>query len=136
LKFGKVTFGKISAAEWILRLGTFGIFFGHGLFALIKGPVWLHYLQVIGFSEQISLTLLPLIGVMDLIVALWVLIWPIRIVVLLATFLGLITSILRILAGEGIIEFIVRIGNWVVPLALLEMHGWARSYKAWFRIKD
>lgn len=58
---------------WILRLGVFGEFLGHGIFALQTKASWLPYFASVGISESAARTLMPLIGAMDVTVALIVL---------------------------------------------------------------
>jgi hypothetical protein len=66
-----------------------------------------------------SRMLMPLIGILDVIVALLVLIYPMRFVIRWAIFWAFSTALTRFIAGEGVWEFIERGANWVAPLALL-----------------
>ena len=59
---------------WVLRLGVAGEFLGHGIFGLQAKQGWIHYFTSVGISADIALTLLPLIGVMDVLLALIVLV--------------------------------------------------------------
>jgi hypothetical protein len=72
--------------------------------------------------------LLPLVGAIDLSLAVLVLIKPIRIAVLWMAFWGFWTELLRPLAGEPIWDFIERWANWEAPLALLLFVLTARNY--------
>ena len=59
---------NVSPVEWILRIGVFGTFLGHGIFALQIKQSWIPLLTAVGFSEMTATSLLPLIGVMDIVV--------------------------------------------------------------------
>jgi len=127
---------KFLTPEWILRLGVFGSFFGHGVFALQVKQSWLPYFTAVGMSESLGATLLPLIGVMDIVVALLALFWPIRIVLAWAAIWGLWTALLRPIAGQPIWDFVERWANWAAPLALLALQGFPSKLKDWFKPKD
>ena len=60
---------QIQLLKWILRIGTALTFTGHGLVALSVKHQWLTYLTAIGFTQQWAQQLLPLIGILDLLVA-------------------------------------------------------------------
>jgi hypothetical protein len=127
---------KITKTEWILRIGIFGSFLGHGVFALQVKQSWLSYFTAIGMSESLGATLLPLIGVMDVIVALIALFYPLRIVLAWAVAWGLWTALLRPIAGDPFWDFVERSANWAAPLALLSLQGFPRKFKDWFRVKN
>jgi hypothetical protein len=123
---------KFLTAEWILRLGIFGSFLGHGVFALGVKQSWLPYFTAVGMSESLGATLLPLIGIMDIIVALMALFYPLRVVLVWATVWGFWTALLRPIAGEPIWDFVERWANWAAPLALLALYGFPKKLKDWF----
>lgn len=104
---------------------------GHGVFALGIKQSWIPYLTIAGFSETTAATLLPLIGVMDITVALLVLIKPLRAVLAWAALWGFLTALIRPIAGEPIGDFIERSANWAAPLALLALRGFPRKLKEW-----
>ena len=104
---------------WILRIGIFGTFLGHGIYALSKKAAWLPYLSTIGFSSEMSQHLMPIIGVLDILVALVVLIKPNKYVLIYAVFWAFATAIIRPISGEPFLEFVERSANWAAPLALL-----------------
>jgi hypothetical protein len=60
--------------EWILRIGVFGTFLGHGLLAASVNPDWIHYLNTVGISDEVAIKIMPVIGIIDILVALIVLI--------------------------------------------------------------
>ena len=128
-------FKKVSVTEWILRIGIFGSFLGHGVFALGIKAGWIPYFTAVGFSESAATTLLPLIGIMDIVVALMALFWPLRIVLAWAAVWGLWTALLRPIAGQPIWDFVERWANWAAPLALLALQGFPKKLKDWFKVR-
>lgn len=124
------------AAEWILKIGVAGEFIGHGLLAIGGKKDWVGWIaQMTGASEPTATTLLLLIGYMDVIVAVIVLVRPIRIVLLWAAFWGFWTALVRPLVGHGWLDFIERFANWAAPLALVYLQGFPRSRSGWFRVR-
>ncbi|OGZ26319.1 MAG: hypothetical protein A2W71_01705 [Candidatus Nealsonbacteria bacterium RIFCSPLOWO2_02_39_8] len=118
--------------EWVLRIAVAGEFIGHGVFALQGKKAWIGWIsQLTGAGAETAGTLLFLIGAMDLIVALIVLLRPIRLVLLWAAFWGFWTALLRPIVGEPIWDFVERWANWGAPLALLLILGWPKSFKEW-----
>lgn len=120
-------------AEWLLRIAVAGEFIGHGVFALQVKQGWLAYFSAVGIAPETATTLLPLIGIMDILLALLVLIYPIRLVLLWMAFWGFWTALLRWIADEPVWDFVERWANWGAPLALLFLRGWGTSLREWFR---
>lgn len=119
--------------EWVLRIAVAGEFVGHGVFALQGKKQWIDWIhQLTGVEIGTAAILLTLVGLMDLLVALIVLVKPIRAVVLWAAFWGFWTALVRPLVGEPIWDFIERWANWGAPLALLLLIGWPKNRKEWF----
>lgn len=120
--------------QWILRIAIFGEFLGHSIFALQGKKEWIGWIQqLIGVEVGLATQLLFLIGLLDLSVAVFVLIRPIRIVLLWATFWGFWTALLRPIVGEPIWDFIERSTNWGAPLALLFLLGWPKNWREWLK---
>lgn len=120
--------------EWVLRIAVAGEFVGHGVFALQGKKAWIGWIsQLTGAGTETAGTLLFLIGAMDLIVALIVLLKPIRAALLWAAFWGFWTALVRPIVGEPIWDFIERWPNWGAPLALLLIIGWPKNWKEWFK---
>src|SRR3990167_1977470 len=113
--------------EWILRVGVFGTFLGHGILALGVKQGWIPYFTKIGFEASTATALLPLIGLLDIAVAFTVLLYPIRIVLMWAAVWGFATALIRPITGEPIWDFVERAANWAAPLALLVMYGGVRN---------
>ena len=125
---------KVKNYEWILRIGIFGTFFGHGVFALMVNQGWIPYFTSIGISESAAVILLPLIGIMDIVIAIFTLFKPLKIIIIWATIWAFITSLIRPLTGEPIWDFIERFANWAAPLALLAIQGFPKKIKDIFKI--
>ncbi len=120
--------------EWILRIAVAGEFIGHGVFALQGKKDWVGWFAQFGVSDPTLATqLLFFIGAVDLLLALLILVRPVRIVILWMAIWGFWTALLRPLVGLPIWDFIERSANWGAPLALLVMLGWPKSVREWFR---
>jgi hypothetical protein len=108
----------LKTVEWFLRIGIFMCFMGHGTIALGKNTAWLPYLETVGLKGNLALDVLFAIGILDIIVAITILLKPIKIVVLWACFWAFTTALMRPISGESIWEFVERGPNWIVPLVL------------------
>lgn len=124
---------NVKTIKWILRIAVAGEFIGHGVFALQQKQGWIKYFEAVGFSPESAIAIMPLIGIMDLALALLILIRPIRIVILWMALWGVWTALLRPIAGEPIWDFIERWANWGAPLGLLFLIGWPKTWKEWFK---
>src|SRR3989344_874202 len=119
---------------WVLRIAVFGSFLGHGIFALQGKEQWIGWVQQFTNTDAGgAATLLTMVGLLDLLVALIVLVRPIRVVLLWATLWGFWTALVRPLVGEPVWDFVERWANWGAPLALLLIMGWPKSLREWFR---
>lgn len=123
---------KFNWANWVLRIAVAGEFLGHGVFALQVKQGWIPYFTSVGISVETATILLPLIGIMDIALALLVLIKPIPAALLWMTFWGFWTALIRPIAGQPIWDFIERFANIGAPLALLFLVGWPKTLKGWF----
>jgi len=121
------------AIEWVLRIAVAGEFLGHGIFALQQKASWIPYFESVGISAGNAPGLMTLIGLMDILMVLLVLFWPIRIAILWMAVWGFWTALLRWVAGEPIWDFVERWANWGAPLALLMLRGWPKKRSDWFR---
>ncbi|OGN14415.1 MAG: hypothetical protein A3J47_03175 [Candidatus Yanofskybacteria bacterium RIFCSPHIGHO2_02_FULL_43_22] len=120
--------------EWVLRIAVAGEFIGHGVFALQGRQAWIDWFSIFGISDaNLAAQLLFFIGLTDVILALLILIKPVRLALLWMAFWGFWTALMRPIAGDSIFEFIERWANWGAPLALLLIVGWPRSIKEWFK---
>lgn len=118
---------NVKKSQWILRIGIFGVFFAHGIFALQVKESFVPLITGFGFSSSTAVSLLPLIGVLDIIVALLTLLWPLKIVLVWATIWAFMTGLSRPVAGEVILEFVERWSAWAAPLALLALQGFPKK---------
>ena len=120
--------------EWILRIAVAGEFIGHGVFALQQKAGWLKYFEAVGIGPEQAFMLMPIIGAMDIILAILVLVKPIRIAVLWMAFWGLLTALIRWPIGpDPVWDFVERWANWGAPLALLFLIGWPNNGREWFK---
>lgn len=120
-----------STMHWVLRIGVFTCFLGHGSFAIMAIPEWANFFGVVGIRSGIALQVLPWVGLLDLTVAALALASPRPIVFLWAAAWCLWTASLRPLTGLGMWEFWARGGNYGVPLAFLALIPWPRSFREW-----
>lgn len=105
--------------EWILRIGVAGEFAGHGVFALQGKAQWINWFAKFGVQDAgLAAQLLFFVGIMDILMALIVLVKPIRMALLWMAFWGFWTALLRPIVGEPVWDFIERWANWSAPLAL------------------
>lgn len=120
--------------EWVLRIAIFGEFLGHGVLGFQGKQTWIVWIQQLsGLDAVTAAKILPLIGIMDIVIAFIVLIKPMRAVLLWAALWGFWTALVRPLVGEPIWDFIERWANWGAPLALLLLLGWPKNFKDWFK---
>ena len=110
--------------NWVLKIGVFGIFLGHGIYAIQVNQAWVPFLEEVGFSNDLAIQIMPYIGYLDIIVAVSVLIKPLRIILIWAIFWAFLTALMRPIAGGSILDFVERAGNWATPLALLLLIKW------------
>ena len=124
---------NIKFIEWVLRISVAGEFMGHGVFALQGKKEWIGWFAKFGVSDPGTATqLLLFIGIIDITLAIFVLIKPIRIALLWMVFWGFWTALLRPVVGMPVWDFIERWANWGAPLALLLLVGWPKSWREWF----
>lgn len=119
--------------EWVLRIAVAGEFLGHGMFALQGKQSWLAWFPTFGIPDPgTAVTLLWLIGIMDIALAALILLRPIRLALLWMAFWGLWTALIRPIVGEPVWDFVERFANWGAPLALLLLSGWPKTMREWF----
>ncbi|MBI4268329.1 hypothetical protein HY627_00660 [Candidatus Uhrbacteria bacterium] len=105
--------------EWILRVGVFGEFLGHGLLALGGKKDWISWIsQLTGLDASVATTLLLVVGIADVVTAFVILVKPVKPLLLWMAFWGFWTALVRPLVGIGWLDFIERFANWAAPLAL------------------
>ena len=121
--------------EWVLRVAVAGEFIGHGMFALQGKEGWFKYFEPFGITNpETIVSILFFVGVVDMLLALLVLLKPIRIAILWMAVWGLFTALLRWPIGpDPMWDFVERWANWGAPLALFLTLGWPTSIREWFR---
>lgn len=124
-----------SITQWVLRIAVAGEFLGHGVFALQGKEGWFKYFDAFGITNTDTiLTILLIVGIMDIALAVLVLVKPIRIAILWMALWGLWTALIRWPLGpDPIWDFFERWANWGAPLALLLLMGWPRNLREWFK---
>ncbi len=108
---------------YTLRIASAMCFIGHGVFGIITKPIWINYFGVFGIGPELSMQLMPWVGLMDIISGLAILFYPFRGVFVWLVVWGTITALLRPLSGEPFAEFIERAGNFGAPMAFLVFAG-------------
>ena len=87
---------NVKKIEWALRIGVFGEFLGHGVFALQNKQSWYKYFDFFGISDPVMIkNMLLLVGIMDIFLAIMVLVKPIRLGILWMALWGLFTALIR-----------------------------------------
>jgi uncharacterized membrane protein YphA (DoxX/SURF4 family) len=104
---------------YTLRIAIAMCFIGHGAFGIITKQVWCNYFAVCGIGEQQAYTLMPVVGIVDILMGAVMLFYPSRFIALWLVIWGLFTALLRPLSGEPFAEFIERAGNYGAPFAFL-----------------
>ncbi len=117
---------------YTLRFAVAMCFIGHGAFGIITKPIWCNYFAVFGIGHNMAYTLMPILGVIDILLGLSFLVYPIRAVALWLAVWGLITASLRPISGEPFAELIERAGNYGAPYMLLIFCGMSTNVTTWF----
>lgn len=119
--------------EWILRIALFGEFFGHGIFALQAKQRFVEMLTATtGIQGELAVSVMRIIGGLDVVVAILALVFPFRLMLLWAAFWGFATALARPIAGDPIWDFIERWANCGVPLALFFLRGIPKKTREWW----
>ena len=119
--------------HWVLRFSVFMEFVGHGAFGIMQKPGWIPYFNVLHISDSTALILMPVIGAMDIAIAVVALFRPMRAVLVYAALWSFAVSFLRPLAGQGVWEEVVERGGNYLPFVLLILVGLPnRSLRSWF----
>ena len=108
---------------YALRIASGMCFIGHGSFGIITKEIWTNYFGVFGIGHAESYSLMPIVGIIDILCGLIILFYPVKAVVMWLVVWGFITALLRPVSGEPFPEFIERAGNYGAPLALLILSG-------------
>ena len=120
----------------ILRIGVFGTFLGHGIFALGVKMSWVPFITFFGFSTNTAMEMLPIIGAIDIVVAVLALFLPMRVVFIYAFIWAFFTALMRPVVGMPIWDFVERTANWATPLAMIYLQGLPRNIKQLFESRE
>jgi hypothetical protein len=116
----------------VLRIAAAMCFIGHGAFGLIGKAGWVPYFRVVGIDAGWAFSLMPVVGLVDILLGVSVLVWPTRAACAYMALWGLWTALLRPLANQGLPEALERAGNYGVPLALLLVGLHSSTRGGWF----
>ena len=121
--------------EWLLRIGIFCLFIGHGVPAMEGNPTWLHWFGNLGFDSATSSQLLLLVGVLDTVVGILVLLMPWRIIIIWTILWTVWTAVMYSLPfiGEDIWESVERVVNPAACLSLLLLYGLPKNWQDLFK---
>ncbi len=114
-------------ACWLLRFAAAATFMGHGIESIETHPEFVDYLIMaprrigIEISEEAAIDTLFAIGIFDVIAAVLILLWPIRLILYYMTAWGLVTALARVIHSgwEGGTGCLVRLIHCAGPLAVL-----------------
>lgn len=118
--------------HWLLSIGVFLEFVGHGACGVATKAGWLPFFRVFALPDLLSWQIMPLVGSLDIALGVMALLSPRRVLYLYMVVWGCFTALLRPAAGQGWWEFIERSYNYGVPFALLFLHGFGTDGKSWF----
>lgn len=121
----------LNVIEYLFRFGIGMTFFGHGVMAINGNPNWFQYLEVVGINSKVALNTLLSIGIIDVVVALFLVIKPYKAIIIWAIFWTFLTALIRPISGEPIWTFVERGIIWLSPIALLKL----RKYNEEMRLK-
>src|SRR5262245_2546172 len=91
--------GAAVTLHWILRIAVAACFIGHGAFGIITKRAWVPYFAVWGIPEPWAWQLMPIVGTIDISLAVLTLVRPLPAVLLWMAFWGFQTAGLRPLSG-------------------------------------
>lgn len=125
--------------EWILRVAFFGEFLGHGILAVQRKQSFIDLLaNGVNMAPELASNLIFYIGIIDIIAAFVVLLYPMRILLAGGAAWAFVTALSRPMAAPAFFsnafwDFIERFANVGVPLALLYLRGLPAHWKHWFK---
>lgn len=115
-----VTAATFTPLQWLLSLSIAGTFIGHGCIALTQpDPKWFDYLQVAGVGRSVAVTLLPVLGAMDVVLGVMAVVFPHPLCLAWAVVWAVAAAAMRPLSGESLWEAVQLTGNFLPALALL-----------------
>ena len=118
--------------HWLLSIGVFMEFVGHGACGVATKAGWLPFFHVFALPDSLAWKLMPLVGCIDIGLGVMAVLSPRRALFLYMAAWGCFTALVRPASGQGWWEFIERSYNFGVPFALLFLHGVGYDRKSWF----
>jgi len=116
--------------EWLLRIGVFIEFLGHGLLAIAGEKEWIDWIvRIIHVNVFTATSLLFFIGITDILVALTILLKPYPIILLWAGFWGFFTALIGVVMGNSWLDFVEHSTNWIIPISLFFLLEFYNSFK-------
>lgn len=103
----------------ILRLGAGLCFIGHGVLALMAKAKFLLLLSTFNLEPETALSLLKLIGGIDIAIGLLILFRPNRLVIIWAMIWTALTILAWFIHGDSLMDLLRRVPYFTVPYALL-----------------
>lgn len=116
-----------------LRVAVALEFLGYGVLGLSGDKSLLELFAPFGIEGDRALSVLSLVGAVNVFLAAFTLARPLRITLSWMTLFGLWTAWLSPLTGAPAVEIAVRAAGWGAPLALLLLMRAPRSLYDWFR---
>ncbi|HZE19791.1 MAG TPA: hypothetical protein VE402_06695 [Candidatus Angelobacter sp.] len=116
----------------MFRIGMLMEFVGHGAAGISLKEGWVKYFMVYGLDRHAALTLMPIVGTIDVSLGILGFVSPRRWALAWCACWGLMTAFLRPLAGETLWEVLDRAGNYGGPLCFLILAGFPRTARGWF----
>jgi len=135
-QFRSLSWPQVEILDAILRVVTAAAFVGHGAFgAVMAKEAWVGYFGAVGIDAATveAASLISLVGWFEIALGLFIVVKPIRAVLLAMVVWKVGIEFLRPLAGEPMWEFIERASNMIAPLALIYVRGWPTSLREWLR---
>jgi hypothetical protein len=105
--------------EMILRLGAGICFIGHGVLALGAKAKFMALLSTFGIESTLALSLLKVIGCLDILIGLFILLKPNRLVLLWAMVWTSLTIVAWGIHGDSMMDLARRVTFMTTPFALL-----------------
>ena len=102
--------------QWTIKIIVAYLFIIHGIKALLQDQVMLSYFTYFGFSLGLSIVLLILVGILDLIVAGFVLFKPKKFIVIWAIIWPIVPTIMeQLLTSDKISHFVSHLIQHTLP---------------------
>ena len=116
----KIRFDAYMIIGWTVRIIVAYIFASHGIKALLQSPTMLEYFTFLGFSSTIAALSLLLVGVIDLAVVGFLLLKPIKIIVIWTMIWPIVPTIMsQVINPDELSHFVIHLFEHIIPGAIL-----------------